>query len=98
MGEDERLQRVWARRFDAWGEEWVELRSAVAPTADIPADAALAHNLDLPIGGLAQHGEVLVLVYKLALGPVSTEGVIAALQRVSMVADALEAKRGVDRY
>ncbi|MCO4744674.1 MAG: hypothetical protein KC912_07795 [Proteobacteria bacterium] len=96
-GED-RAQRCWVRRFDAWGESMLEVRSAFASSVELSAGDALCRNLDLPIGAIARHGEVLVLVHKLPLEPISIEGVLFVVEHVSMVADTLEAKRGTDRF
>lgn len=93
-----RAQRVWVRRFEAWGAEMIEIRSAFAKAETMDSDAALLHNLDLPIGAIARHGDVLVLILKLPLDPIDVDGVLFAVQRVSMVADVLEAKRGTDRF
>ncbi|TNE90233.1 MAG: hypothetical protein EP330_09250 [Deltaproteobacteria bacterium] len=93
-----RAQRVWARYFEAWTTPMLEVRSAFAPADAMPAVDALVHNLDLPLGAIARHGDILVVVHKQPLEPITVEGVLFALRRVSMVADMLEAKRGVDRF
>lgn len=93
-----RAQRVWIRRYVAWGDEMIEIRSAFASSTELSSEAALLRNLELPIGAIARHGEVFVLLVKLPLKPISAEGVLLMARRVSMVADVLEAEQGVDRF
>ena len=93
-----RGQRVWVRWFEAYGEAMVEVRSAVGPADVIPAGEALAANLELPLGALALHDQMLVVIQKLPLTPMSVEGVLFVMRRVSMVADMIEARLGGDRY
>ena len=94
----QRAQRVWLRRYEAWSTAMVEIRSAFAEAGVMEPEAAMRHNLDLPLGAIARHGDVLVVVCKLPLTPLSLEGVLFAARRVSMVADVLEANRGTDRF
>lgn len=97
-GSGARGQRVWVRWFEAYGETMVEVRSAVGPADAIAASEALAANLELPIGALALHDQMLVLVHKLPLAPISVGGVLFVMRRVSMAADRIEARLGGDRY
>lgn len=93
-----RAQRVMVRRYEAWGEQLVEIRSAFAQAGDFDPEKLLSDTLQLPLGAIAQHGRFLVLVHKASLAHTSVDGVLFLLARVSMLADVLEERRGGDRF
>lgn len=94
----ERAQRVMVRRYEALGEELVEIRSAFTEARALGATALLEGNLTLPIGAVAQHGRFLVIVQKAVLRHTTVEGLQFLLTRVSMLADVLEQREGTDRF
>lgn len=93
-----RAQRVMVRHYEAWGEDMIEIRSAFAQAGDYEPVRLLQDNLQLPLGAIAQHGRFLVLVHRACLPHVSVDGVLFLLARVSMLADVLEERLGVDRF
>lgn len=93
-----RAQRVWARRFEAFDSAMVEVRSALGPERSMDHRQALTENLELPIGAIALHGDMLVVVHKQPIEAISVDGVLFTMHRVSMVADTLEARQGGDRF
>jgi len=97
-GDAPRLQRVIVRRYEAWGREMVEVRSAFGEIGDYDPQGLLSDNLQLPIGAVALHEQFLVLVHKACLEDMSVEGVIYLVSRVSQVADILEEQGGTDRF
>lgn len=76
----------------------LELRSAFAAGGSVPAEACLRHNLDLSVGAIAVHGDVLVIIYKLSLSSMTAAGLLDAIHRVGAEADALESRSGRDRF
>lgn len=93
-----REQRVMIRRYTAWDREMIEFRSAFGELGDLDPVALLAESLHLPLGGIALHGRFLVIVHRECLDPMTVEGVLFLLSRISLVADELEEKRGHDRF
>lgn len=93
-----REQRVMVRRFEAWGRDMIEIRSAFGEVGDYDPLVLLRDNLNLPLGSVALHGRYLVLVHKTVLDVVSVEGAVFLLTRVSMLADVLESRSGLDRF
>lgn len=93
-----RAQRVMVRHYTAWGREMIEVRSAFGELGDYEPIGLLADNLQLPLGAVAAHGRFLVLVHKALLDDVSVDGVVFLLTRISLLADALEERLGMDRF
>ncbi len=93
-----RAQRVMVRRFQAWGHDLAEIRSAFGEVGDYDPLTLLRDNLNLPLGSVALHGRYLVLVHKIVLDSVSVDGAVFLLTRVSVLADVLESKTGLDRF
>lgn len=93
-----REQRVMVRRFVAWDQELIELRSAFGEVGEVDVEAALRMVLTLPIGGVAMHGRFLVVVHRAVLGDLSIDTVLFLLGQVSLAADQLEEERGDDRF
>jgi hypothetical protein len=93
-----RKQRVMVRRYQAWGRDMLEIRSAFGEIGEYQAESLLADNLNLPLGAIALHGKFLVLVQKACLEDLSLDGVLFLLARVSLLADVLEGRKGGDRF
>jgi hypothetical protein len=94
-----RQQRVMVRAYRLWGRQMIEIRSAFSEL-DAGADpwALLKQNLDVGLGAIALHGRFLVLVQRACLDDLSVDGALFQIVRVSMLADALEASVGTDRF
>ena len=97
-GREGRAQRVMVRRYEAWGQEMVEFRSAFSPAGAFEPGHLLETNLQLPLGAVAQHGKYLVLVQKACLAHLSVDGALFLVAQVSSVADVLEQRTGTDRF
>ncbi len=93
-----RGQRVMVRSYQAWGRDMMEVRSAFGELGDYEAEALLADNLQLPIGAVALHGRYLVLVHKACLSDMTVDGALFLITQLSVLADALEARKGIDRF
>lgn len=93
-----RAQRVIVRRYEAWGHEMCELRSAFGELGDTPAADILADSLGLPLGSIALHGRFMVLVHKCCLEHQTIEGILFVLTRMTLLADVLEQRSGGDRF
>ena len=93
-----RKQRVLLRQFIALDCRMVEIRSAFGLAKDQDPAALLVQNLSLPIGGIAIHGEVAVVVQKVPLEQASEEAILEMLMQVGFLADCLESEGGEDRY
>lgn len=93
-----RLQRVILHRYQAWGRDLVEIRSAFGEAGVLDPAGALADNLLLPIGAIAQHGKFLVLVHKSPLDDLQPDTVVFLAARIAALADALEERRGTDQF
>ena len=93
-----RKQRVLVRRFISWGREMVEVRSAFGAVGDWDPQALLSDNLNLPLGAVAVHGKYLVLVHKACLEDLSVDGVLFLVRQISLLADILEGRLGIDRF
>jgi hypothetical protein len=93
-----REQRVMVRRFEAFGREMIEFRSAFGEVGDADVEALLRESLQLPLGAIALHGRFLVVIHRESLGPLTVEDVLFLLTHVSLVADELEERRGSDRF
>lgn len=93
-----REQRVMVRRYTAWDREMIEFRSAFGELGDLDAETLMRESLQLPLGGIALHGRFLVIVHRESLAPITSEGLLFLLTRISLVADELEEKRGSDRF
>jgi len=93
-----RSQRVMMRRYQAWGREMVELRSAFGEVGEYSSDLLLSENLNLPLGAVATHGRYLVLVQRVCLDDMTLDALIFLMTRLALLADGLEAKTGKDRF
>ena len=93
-----RAQRVMVRRDVAWGGDLVEVRSAFAQFGDFDPKRLLEDSLQLPIGNVALHGRFLVVVQKQSLEHTTVDGVLYLIERVSLLADVLEERRGSDKF
>jgi hypothetical protein len=93
-----RGQRIMLRRYQAWGREMVEFRSAFGEAGDYDATTLLVDNLNLPLGAIAIHGRFLVLVHRACLDDLAVDGIVFLLTRLSLLADVLESRKGVDRF
>jgi hypothetical protein len=96
--QSDRAQRVMVRRYQAWGTDMVEFRSAFAKAGEFDPVSLLESNLQLPLGCVAQHGAYLVLVHKCSLQHLSVEGVLFLMGKMSVLADVLEERTGTDRF
>lgn len=95
---EERAQRTMLRRYTAWGEDFVEFRSAFSEVGLYEPLALLEESLTLPLGALAVHGNYLVVVQKAPLAYTSVEGLLMLLTRMTQLADVLEQRQGADRF
>ena len=96
--EGTRKQRVLLRQYIALDCRMVEIRSAFGLAAEQDALELLAQSLSLPIGGIAIHGEVVLVVQKVPLSLTSEEAIIEMMMQVGFLADCLESEGGEDRY
>lgn len=96
--ETARAQRVMVRLYEAWGREMIEIRSAFGEVGSYAPEHLLAENLTIGVGAIAIHGRFLVLVHKAALPDLTVDGVVFLVTRIGLLADALEARSGLDRY
>jgi hypothetical protein len=97
-GGKKRAQRVMIRRYQAWGREMIEIRSAFGELGDYDPAALLAENLNLPLGAIAAHGKYLVLVDRACLDDLPVDGVLFLMTRLTMLADVFEGRSGDDRF
>lgn len=93
-----REQRVMVRRYVHDGREMIEFRSAFGEITEADPVAMLRETLHLPLGAIALHGKFLVVIHREALAPLSVDGVIDLLTKVSLIADELEERLGSDRF
>ena len=93
-----REQRVMVHRYEAWGRQMIEIRSAFGESGDYDATSLLTDNLNLPLGAVALHGRFLVLLHKACLDDISVEAALFLLTRVTLLADVLEGRAGKDRF
>lgn len=93
-----RKQRVMVRRYQAWGREMIEIRSAFGELGQVDPQHLLEDNLNLPLGAIALHGRWLVLVERACLDDLEVEGVLFLVTRVTLLADVLEHRLGGDRF
>ena len=96
--EGTRKQRVLLRQYIALDCRMIEIRSAFGLAAEQDALELLAQSLSLPIGGIAIHGEVVLVVQKVPLSLTSEEAIIEMMMQVGFLADCLESEGGEDRY
>lgn len=96
--EGTRKQRVLLRQYIALDCRMVEIRSAFGLASEQDAIELLAQSLSLPIGGIAIHGEVVLVVQKVPLSLTSEEAIIEMMMQVGFLADCLESEGGEDRY
>lgn len=94
----QRAQRVMLTRYRAFDSEMIEFRSAFGTVTSYDPIELLTEALRLPIGGIALHGEYLVLLHKADLDDLSLGAVVRILTRVSLLADVLEGRTGTDRF
>ena len=85
-------------RYEAWGRQMIEIRSAFGESGDYDATSLLTDNLNLPLGAVALHGRFLVLLHKACLDDISVEAALFLLTRVTLLADVLEGRAGKDRF
>lgn len=97
-GDLTRAQRVIVRHYPAWGREMIEVRSAFGELGDYDPAQLLGDNLNLPLGAVALHGRYLVLVQRACLDDLPLEGVLFLVTRITMLADVLEGRKGIDRF
>jgi len=97
-GDVVRAQKAMVRRYQAWGEEMIEIRSAFGVEGEYEPRALLIESLQLPLGAIALHGKYLVLVAKLFLEDHTVDSVVRVLTRVTILADLLEGQSGQDRF
>ncbi len=93
-----RAQRVIVRHYPAWGRAMIEVRSAFGELGDYDPAQLLGDNLNLPLGAVALHGRYLVLVQRACLDDLPLEGVLFLVTRITMLADVLEGRKGIDRF
>lgn len=94
-----REQRVLVRTYAAWDQAMIEFRSAFGELdADHDPAEVLREALTLPFGGIALHGRFLVVVHREWLEPLTIEGIVDRLSKLSLLADELEERRGADRF
>jgi hypothetical protein len=87
-----REQRVMVRRFEHWGRELIEIRSAFGELGELDPAELLREVLVLPLGGIALHGRFLVMVHREFLDDLPVDGVLFLISRVALVADHLESR------
>ena len=97
-GSGTRKQRVLLRNYVALDCRMVEIRSAFGLAADQDYHKLLQQNLSLPIGGIAIHGEVVLIVQKVPLAQATEDAILEMLMQVGFLADCLESEGGEDRY
>ena len=93
-----RKQRVFLRRYVAINREMVEIRSAFGELSDYDPQHLLEESLGLPIGGVAIHGGILVIVQKEPLQSHTSETLAELMSQIGFLADCLESAGGGDRY
>lgn len=93
-----RAQRVLVTHHDLRGRDVVELRSAFGHASRVGAEEVLKMSLDLPIGGLALHGDTFVVVDKTPFEGVDAQLALFLVEAVARTADELEKSLGGDRF
>ena len=93
-----RKQRVFIRTYDAMTRPMIEIRSAFGTTSDYDAGALLKEALSLPIGGIASHEGVLLIVHKEPLRTNEFDTLAELIFEIGWIADSLERKGGLDRF
>lgn len=95
---ESRAQRVMLSRYLAFDTEMLECRSAFGEAAAFDPAELLAESLRLPIGGIATHGDYVVLIHKLDLHDTTPGAVQRLAERIGTLADMLEGRAGGDRF
>ena len=92
--EDGRHQKIILRSFSAFERQLVEFKSAFARIEDADPVEMLRKNSELPLGTIALHGDVYVVVYNAVLEHLDMADLDLYLSRVAGLADKLEEEYG----
>ena len=93
-----RKQRVLLRQYTALDSRMLEIRSAFGQALGRDCEQLLQQNLSLPVGSIAIHGDVVLVVQKVPLSHLSVDAIVETLMQVGFMADCLESEGGEDRY
>lgn len=89
--EAERSQQIVVRRYEAFGQEWIEFRSYVCKGDEMSPKAALRKNSDLDLGALALDSDGdYALVHRAPIATLDPDEFALPLQVLATVADELE--------
>jgi hypothetical protein len=92
--DDGRSQKIIVRRYNAFGREMVEFKSAFANKHDTDAISMLRKNSELPLAMIALADDTYIVVYNTPIENLEFTDLDFYLSRVAAVADTLEETYG----
>lgn len=91
--DNERTQKIWVRRFNAFDMEWVEFRSVICKENEMAHRVALKKNAGFAVGSIALDDDNdYVFIYSAPLPTMDPDEFELPLHVVARTADQLESE------